>query len=177
MIPPAPTEESLTVSRKAETSSQRGLSCIRLRNRYEALGLAANMLAKAAPYDRYPVRLLVPTLMAEIRREHYCFTISGGRVLAYAGWAMCSHQVALDWVEGCRMPDYSECVDGDTPVLLTFYSKSAEATRFQIRYLRTLCPGKEVFFRREYADGRPTHSAGVLNVFEGERAALPGTSE
>lgn len=140
-----------------------GLRCIRLDDPYRALGLAANMLAKVEPYAQYRMDGLIPTLMAEIQRGHYLFTLKGERVLGYAGWALCTPELARAWVEGRYKPNYAECVNGSAPVLVTFHSKSRAATVLQIRYLRSLYPGQEVFFRRYYGDGHSRH-ARVLNV-------------
>ena len=149
----------------ADTTEGRppGLRCIRLDEPYKALGLAANMLAKVEPYAHYRTDALIPTLMAEIQRGHYCFTLQGERVLAYAGWALCTPEVARAWVVGQYKPDYDECLTGSAPVLVTFHSKRRAATLLTIRYLRSLYPGQEVFFRRDYADGQSRH-ARVLNV-------------
>ena len=49
---------------------------------------------------------------------------------------------------------------GSAPVLVTFHAKSRDVTFLQIRYLRSLHPGQEVFFRRDYAGGRSRQSRG-----------------
>lgn len=62
-----------------------------------------------------------------------------------------------------RSPIYQACLEGPSPVLVTFLSKRREATFKQIRYRRARCPGREIFFRRDYA-GRRTRIASVRNV-------------
>ncbi len=146
-----------------EKGGRSGLRCIRLDEPYKALGLAVNMLAKVEPYAHYCMDGLIPTVMAEIQRGHYCFTLQDKRVLGYAGWALCTPEVARAWVEGRYKPNSAECLNGSAPVLVTFHSKSRTATFVQIRYLRSLYPGQEVFFRRDYANGRWRQTK-VLNV-------------
>ena len=139
------------------------LRSFQLGDPYKALGLAANILSKVEPYGHYRMDVLIPTLWAEIQRGHYVFTRQDETVIGYAGWALCDPEVARAWVEGRYTPNYQECVDGSAPVLLTFHSKSRTATVRQIRHMRSLYPGQEVFFRRDYASGLSRH-AKVMNI-------------
>jgi hemolysin-activating ACP:hemolysin acyltransferase len=144
-------------------SAKPAIRCIQFKDSYKALGLAISMLSKIEPYGQYRLNKLVPTLFGEIRRGHYAFAVRGEEVIGYSGWALCSQEVAREWVAGRYKPSYEECVGGICPVLVTFHSKHKAATWPLIRYMRSLYPGQEVFFTRDYA-GRKSRDARVLNV-------------
>lgn len=144
------------------------LTCAQLSDPYKALGLALSALSKVEPYAGYKFGELTGTVMGQIQRRHYVFTFQDKLLVGYGGWALCTPEVARAWLDGAAVPDYQACLDGPNPVLVTFLSKRREATFKQIRYMRARYPGREIFFRRDYA-GRRTRIASVMNVgAEGE---------
>ena len=146
-----------------ETSGGGGLRCTQLSDPYKALGLALSALSKVQPYARYRFGELTGTVMGQIQRGHYVFTLKDRLLVAYGGWALCTPEVAQAWIAGRSVPDYEACKNGPNPVLVTFMSKSRTATFRQIRHMRALYPGREIFFRRDYA-GQRARTASVLNV-------------
>ncbi len=139
------------------------LRCTKLADPYKVLGLALSALSKVEPYASYKFGELTGTVMGQIQRGHYVFTLKDRLLVGYGGWALCTPEAARAWLAGRAVPDYQACLDGPNPVLVTFHSKSRAATFKQIRHMRALYPGREIFFRRDYA-GRRTRIASVVNV-------------
>ncbi|MDP6344566.1 MAG: hypothetical protein QF578_24570 [Alphaproteobacteria bacterium] len=69
------------------------LKCSRAENDMVALGVAANMLIAAPPFDGMRARDLIGTLLGQISRRHYVFTVQGDQILGYAGWALCAEDI------------------------------------------------------------------------------------
>jgi hemolysin-activating ACP:hemolysin acyltransferase len=131
-------------------------------------------LCKVPPFDGFNFGTFVRALSGQIHRGHYLFTVKDGDLAGYAGWAMCTEEVARAWVEGRRNPSFEECASGDCWVGMTFYAATREANFYQARRCRRLYPNCKVFWNRQYADGRPKRRATTYNLI-GE-AADPGES-
>ena len=144
-------------------TDQASLTCAQLADPYKALGLALSALSKVEPYAGYKFGELTGTVMGQIQRRHYVFTFQDKLLVGYGGWALCAPETARAWLAGQAVPDFRACLDGPNPVLVTFHAKSRAATFVQIRHMRRLYPGREIFFRRDYA-GRRTRIASVVNV-------------
>jgi hemolysin-activating ACP:hemolysin acyltransferase len=130
------------------------LKCSRAENDMVALGIAANMLHNSPPFDGLSARNFIGTLLGQISRKHYVFTMRGEKILGYAGWALCTEEIARAWSEGRYTPKNEESIDGPCVMVVTFFAENPEATRFQAQYLRRLKPDAALIGRREYADGR-----------------------
>ena len=130
------------------------LKCSRAENDMVALGIAANMLHNSPPFEGLSAEKFIGTLLGQICRKHYVFTMRGQEILGYAGWALCTEEVGRAWAEGRYTPKHEESIDGPCVMVVTFYSDAPEATRFQTRYLRNLKPHAPMISRRQYHDGR-----------------------
>ena len=113
------------------------LKCSRAQSDMVALGIAANMLHNSPPFDGLSAKDFIGTLLGQISRKHYVFTMRGEEILGYAGWALCSEEIGRAWAEGRYKPKYEESVDGPCVTVLTFYADTPEATWFQAR---SCCP-------------------------------------
>jgi hemolysin-activating ACP:hemolysin acyltransferase len=119
-----------------------------------ALGMAVNLLRFSEPFSGYAFGPFAGNLMGQIRRKHYFFTLSGKQVLGYAGWALCSAEVAEAWLAERYTPRFEECVDGPVFVGLTWFSAAPRVSFFQARALRRLFPGQRGLWRRDYGARR-----------------------
>ena len=119
----------------------------------QALGYAINLLQLHEPFAQTRFNELVSTLIGQVRRRHYVFTVQDEEPVGYAGWALCAGEVAEAWVEWQRVPSFAECVDGECFVGLTWFAATREANAFQTRHLRDLYPGAKVYWRRDLAAG------------------------
>ncbi len=128
-------------------------ACCRLSNHWEALGLATHLLHASKPFNNYPFGRLAATLNAQIRRDHYVFTLRGREVVGYVGWALCSKKVAEDWVEKAIEPRLDACLDGDYWIALTWYASQGGVVLAQARHLRARYPDKIGVGRRDYGNG------------------------
>lgn len=148
-----------------------------------ALGMAVNLLRFAEPFAGYAFGPFAGNLMGQIRRKHYLFTLSGKRVLGYAGWALCTPEVAEAWLAERYTPRFEECLDGPVFVGLTWFSATPEACFFQARTLRRLFPGQSGLWRRDYGDRRRRArvynrpAAGLLGPQDEIPLDLPGKAD
>jgi hemolysin-activating ACP:hemolysin acyltransferase len=129
-----------------------------------ALGAACHLLARLEPYAGYGFGPVTRTLAAQIKRGHYLFVRRERTTLAYAGWALCRDDVAERWISGDGAPDFAACVEGPAVVLVVVASVEATATRRLIRAARELAPGRRIYFRRAYEDGRSARPGTVANL-------------
>ena len=127
--------------------------CRRIPDGDQALGYAVNLLQLHAPFGNMQFKALVSTLIGQVRRRHYVFTVKDDKPVGYGGWALCAEDVAEAWMERRHTPSFAECVDGDCFVGLTWYAATREANAFQSRHLRDLYPGRKVYWRRDLAAG------------------------
>ena len=132
------------------------MECRRYTNKVFALGQAVNLLRDVSPFSGYQFDRIANVLIGQIRRNHYVFTIAGGRAVGYAGWALCEESVARAWIEQRYVPSFEECLNGDCLVGITFYARTPEVCRFQARWCRNLYPDTQIFGIRDYgAHERP----------------------
>lgn len=119
----------------------------------QALGYAINLLQLHEPFVKTRFKELVSTLIGQVRRRHYVFTVKDKEMVGYAGWALCGGEVAEAWVKWQRVPSFAECVDGECFVGLTWFAATGEANAFQSRHLRDLYPNRKACWRRDLRDG------------------------
>ena len=132
------------------------MECRRYTNKVFALGQAVNLLRDVPPFAGYQFDRIANVLIGQIRRNHYVFTIAGGRAAGYAGWALCEESVARAWIERRYVPSFEECLSGDCVVGITFHAQTPEVCRFQARWCRNLYPDAQILGIRDYgAHARP----------------------
>lgn len=132
------------------------MECRRYTNKVFALGQAVNLLRDVPPFCGYRFDRIANVLIGQIRRDHYVFTVTGGRAVGYAGWALCEESVARAWIEQRYVPSFEECLRGDCVVGITFHAQTPEVCRYQARWCRSLYPNAQIFGIRDYgAQERP----------------------
>lgn len=132
------------------------MECRRYSNKVFALGQAVDLLRDVRPFSGYQIDRIANVLIGQIRRNHYVFTIAGGRAVGYAGWALCEESIARAWIEQRYVPSFEECLSGDCVVGITFHARTPEVCRFQARWCRNLYPNAQIFGIRDYgAHERP----------------------
>jgi len=142
----------------AKPAQPRKLQSRRLRHPLIALGLAVELLRGKPPFSRFRFGKFASVVKGQIRRGHYLFTFRGNQPVGYMGWAVCEEHIARAWMEEGYNPTYKECMTGNTCVLITFVSPNREVTFHQIRQSRLLYPDHQIYFMREYKDGRSRKS-------------------
>ncbi|MCW9032895.1 MAG: toxin-activating lysine-acyltransferase [Rhodospirillales bacterium] len=130
------------------------MKCRKLKEPFQALGVAINVLRRVSPYANYPFGKLSNVLMGQVRRGHYVFTFDDeGTPVGYVGWALCDEEIARKWMEGEYVPSSEECKNGDCGLVVTFYAANKEALLAQTRYCREKYPNIKVFGIRDYGNG------------------------
>lgn len=130
------------------------LAARRFRQPARALGLAVEFLRSQAPFAGFRFGTFAGVLSGQVRRGHYLFAQRGSGIVGYAGWALCTDDVARAWVEQGVVPGYEQCLQGEAVVVLTFAARDRAATFFLARQLRRLYPGQRAWFLRDYGGRR-----------------------
>ena len=130
------------------------LACLRLPEPTYAFGMAVDLLRLHKPFADFKFGRLASVIRTQIRRNHFVFTFRGSKPVGYAGWALCSHDIAKAWIERRYVPKYEDCLRGEYWVGITFYAENREVTFFQSRYCRKLYPNAKVAFLRDYGGVR-----------------------
>lgn len=133
-----------------------GTSLQRVKDADSALGLAASYVVAHAPFGSYRADRLIGALSGQVRRHHYVFAVRDGVVVGYAGWALCPHDVAEDWLTNNKAPRPEQCLAGDVIVLMVMVAADREALRRITAHLRQAYGGKT------YMAQRPTRAGGFL---------------
>lgn len=131
-----------------------GLAARRFRQPARALGLAVEFLRDQAPFADFRFGTFAGVLSGQVRRGHYLFAQRGTSIAGYAGWALCTNELARAWVERGVVPTYEQCLQGEAVVVLTFAARDRAATFFLARQLRRLYPGRKAWFLRDYGGRR-----------------------
>lgn len=101
------------------------ISVKKMSGHWLALGLAANFLARRAPFANFRSADLIRTLSAQIHRGHYLFALDGSagdseaRVVGYLGWALYDHQAAERFCATGEPPARELAGGGDVAWVLT----------------------------------------------------------
>jgi hypothetical protein len=128
--------------------------CRRFKNPLFAYGAVIDLLRTHKPFSDAPLGTYASNLRGQIAREHYVFAVRNGTIIGYVGWALCSEAVAKAWTERRHAPKYSECINGDCWVGLTYYAQSRHATFAMMGHIKRRYPGFKIYGLRRYLDGR-----------------------
>lgn len=137
------------------------MNCTQFDDPLYALGRAVDMLRRVKPFAGYDFGRFSNVLMGQIKRRHYVFTTLEGRDVGYAGWALCTEQIARGWIEGRLVPTFAQCDEGDCWVGITFYAETTKVCISQARWCRNRYPNARAFGIRDYGSVRRTTQ--VLN--------------
>jgi hemolysin-activating ACP:hemolysin acyltransferase len=140
------------------------LKAQRFKDQRHALASATFLLHDTEPFASWPTRLLIRTLVSQIQRNHYVFTFDDENLVGYAGWALCSKDVAEQWLRGDRDPDPEEGQSGDCIYFQCWMAKTRRVNFFQARICRDMYPGINVYIPRIYGDDRTSRVGRVRNM-------------
>jgi hemolysin-activating ACP:hemolysin acyltransferase len=120
-----------------------------------ALGVACRYLRTKEPFRSYGFGGHTDLLLGQILRGHFSFIVDGDVIVGYVGWALCSEEVASDWMGGLRLPSYGECQSGDVLAIATFATNSLPAALYAARLLRNKYPFLQRIARRREGGRSP----------------------
>ncbi len=136
------------------------ISVKKISGQWLALGLAANFLARRAPFADFRSSDLIRTLSAQIHRGHYLFALDEAagdgqaRVLGYLGWALYDHEAA-DRFRATGKPPTEELMDGGDVAWVLTSAAVDRVTFFALaRAGRALYPHHRIMGIRHKAGGK-----------------------
>jgi hemolysin-activating ACP:hemolysin acyltransferase len=144
--------------------------CRQLPRRFEALGIAVELLFRRPPFLNFKFGKVVSMLRGQILRGHYLIAYRGARPVGYSGWAECTQEIADRWLRDGYMPTYQECSGGECAMLITVVSTEVATTVALIRAMRQRYPNRRVYFKREYPDGTTRKAVAFNRSPEGQEA-------
>jgi hypothetical protein len=130
------------------------LVCRRFKNPMVAFGAAVDLLRSHKPFKDAAFGTYASVLRGQIAREHYVFAVQGRLVVGYAGWALCSEEIARAWTEQRYTPKYAECLNGDCWVGLSYFATNRHTTFALMGHIKGCYPGFKIYGLRRYQDGR-----------------------
>lgn len=142
----------------AETSLQR------LKDADSAIGLAASYIVAHPPFGAYRADRLIGAISGQVRRNHYVLAVRDGLIVGYAGWALCTFEVAREWLENNKAPTSEQCSQGDVLVMMIMIAADREALRRIMSHIRQAYAG------RTYMAQRPSKAGSALRKGRVRRA-------
>ena len=132
-----------------------------------ALGLAVEFLSKKPAFARLQFGEWSQVLFYQVARGHCFFVVDRDRrVRGFLGWALTSHALAEQWVEGRAGLRNDECREGDCVIVNAFAAETGGANRFIVDTMRKLFANKRtLYFKRHYRDGRTRPTRLSVNEF------------
>jgi len=134
-------------------AAEAGITCRRYSEPAYALGLAISFLTARNPFSAYRAGQLVSSVAGQIRRGHYLFAMRGARIVGYAGWGLCSSELAERHLRGEYNPSFAECRDGEVVLMMIVATSEPAALRPIVRSIRARYPGRSYVGKRVRPDG------------------------
>lgn len=145
----------------------------------EAFGAVIDFLSRVKPFSEHRVGMLVSAVRDQLRLQHHVCAVRGNNLIGYCGWVLITQELGERWlreqVSLAPVPDDR----ADAATLTIVCANEPKVLRRLIRACRDLNPGKRVFFRRDYSEGRKAaRQTAVLNytpagIGRGDVAAMP----
>jgi hemolysin-activating ACP:hemolysin acyltransferase len=134
------------------------LAVKKIPDRWRALGLAANFVAKHEPFGRFPAGDLIRTLSAQVQRGHCLFALDTSndpaRVVGYVGWSLYDHAAAERFAATGVPPAEELANGGDVVWVLTAVADTRSGFFALAKAARALYPAHRVMGIRHKRDGR-----------------------
>jgi hemolysin-activating ACP:hemolysin acyltransferase len=132
----------------------------------ESLGAVVHFLAVDETFGAKPLAGVVLEVMIQLKNKWHLCAIRENALVGYCGWVFTTTERAEKYSNGEPIPKTN--VSGEAPdafVLTLVRIPERELVLPLIRAIRSVGPGKRVFFRRDYFDPhKPKRSSSVLNV-------------
>ena len=137
----------------------------RLKPNAETFGAVIDFLARVKPFSEFRAGALTSAVRDQLLLQHHICAMRGPTLIGYCGWLLTSQEIGERWLHEQGSLDPVADDRADAGALTIVRAEDPKVLRKLIRATRDLNPGKRVFLRRDYSDGRrPTRNATVLNV-------------
>lgn len=138
---------------------------LQLHPSFEAFGVVFDYLSKTDPFTQFQVGHFSTIVRQQLKTGYHLVAMDGKTVVGYVGWILTTKEIGDRWqnAEGKLTPVVEE--NSDSAALTVVASKNRSILLRLIRGARTLNPGKQVYFKREYEDARKSmRKASVANL-------------
>lgn len=117
-----------------------------------ALGFAVAYVAAHQPFGSYRADRLVSSVAGQIQRRHYAFALRDGVIVGYIGWALCTSEIARNWLQGGEAPSLEKSLHGDVLVPTIVIAEDRQALRQLTIFIRRVHGGRPYMGRRALRD-------------------------
>ena len=124
----------------------------------EALGVVLSFICRQTPYSEFRAAKIIRSVQHQLSSGCHVCLIEDERLVAYAGWLPVDPAVAERWLEGKATlePVPSSSTDAAALTIVSLTKKSQIPQL--IRACRKLAPQRDIYFKRDYAEGRAKKS-------------------
>ncbi len=132
---------------------------------FETFGLLVDYLSRMEPFARYDLGNFSRALQHQLAEGNNLAAMAGNRLAGYCGWLPTTTGIASGWIADTGPLQPIEKAAADAVVLTVVAAADGTILTQLIRGARRMNPGKQVFFKREYAErSRQPRKSHVKNV-------------
>lgn len=137
----------------------------RLKPNAETLGALIDFLARVKPFNEFRAGALVSAVKDQLLRQHHVCAMRGSTLIGYCGWILFTEEMGERWLHDQTPFEPIPDERANAGALTIVCASDPKVVRRLIRATREANPGKRVFLRREYSEGRrPVKQTSVVNV-------------
>ena len=137
----------------------------KLKPNAETLGALIDFLARVKPFSEFRAGALVSAAKDQLLRQHHVCAMRGSTLIGYCGWILFTEEMGERWLRDQAPFEPVPDDRANAGALTIVCASDPKVVRRLIRATREANPGRRVFLRREYSEGRnPAKQTTVLNV-------------
>ncbi len=129
-----------------------GLEITQLPRNPYSLGMIVRYVAEAKPFADFEFGATVHALMFQIHQGTHLIATRNDGIAGYLGWLRVSGRNAEAWLAGAE--PLQAIAEGDAVVVTTFVVDRQADILPMIRAAKRLEPGRSVYWKRYFGDGR-----------------------
>ncbi|MBA3910929.1 MAG: hypothetical protein C0524_13905 [Rhodobacter sp.] len=130
-----------------------GLEITQLARNPYSLGMAARFLSEHRPFSEMEFGATIQSLMFQIHEGTHLVATHGDTMAGYLGWLRVDQACAEDWQAG-RGRLFAKR-DGLAIAVTLFATERAEDILPMLKAAKRMEPGRSVYWKRYFVDGRP----------------------
>lgn len=124
-------------------------------NPHLALGMAVEFLMVDPAFGKLGFGHWSRVLAGQINRGHFMFVAEGGRIVAFAGWALATRANAEAWLSNRRDLSYADSLAGEVVVLNAWKATTTAAHHYLVAALRPKMRSRTaIYAKRVRRDGK-----------------------
>lgn len=117
-----------------------------------SLGLIARYVSEQAPFSAFEFGASILTLLNQIHHETHLVLTRNDGIVGYVGWLRTNQDIAESWIAGTGK--LGPVPDGPAIAVTIFVTDAPEDSLRMIRAAKRAEPGRSVYWKRYFTDGR-----------------------